>query len=164
MNFQERISSGKSGVCLCPAHEDSTPSMSVSFRDGKTLVYCHAGCNISEILEAAGLTISDLFSNERPMFKSDARLNLRRIIRKWRDVALNDVCKRLREKEALLGQIDRKHGSSPFPKTPFAGDSEDDWDILEVAYKGYTALEYDFERLNSKSFTLWSDVYKERGA
>jgi putative DNA primase/helicase len=33
-----------SGMCLCPAHEDATPSLKVSEQNGKVLVHCFAGC------------------------------------------------------------------------------------------------------------------------
>jgi putative DNA primase/helicase len=32
------------GMCLCPAHEDTTPSLKVSEQNGKVLVHCFAGC------------------------------------------------------------------------------------------------------------------------
>lgn len=36
----------------CPAHADSTPSLSVSEKDGKILVYCHGGCPQDQVLSA----------------------------------------------------------------------------------------------------------------
>lgn len=40
------------GMCRCPAHEDSTPSLSV--RPGRTrlLLHCFAGCSASDVLRA----------------------------------------------------------------------------------------------------------------
>lgn len=36
---------GRGGLCRCPAHEDRSPSLSVSeTRDGRVLVHCFAGC------------------------------------------------------------------------------------------------------------------------
>ena len=48
---------------LCPSHAN-TRSLTLSIRDGddgRTLVKCHAGCSIDEVLGAVGLTINDLF-------------------------------------------------------------------------------------------------------
>jgi hypothetical protein len=44
---------GRSGSCPCPAHEDRTPSLSVSeTRDGRVLVHCFAGCSQSAVIDA----------------------------------------------------------------------------------------------------------------
>ena len=46
----------------CPAHDDNTPSLSILFNpDGRTLIHCHAGCEASDILEAIGLSLTDLY-------------------------------------------------------------------------------------------------------
>jgi RecA-family ATPase len=36
---------GRDWMCLCPAHDDHNPSLSITERDGKTLVICRAGCD-----------------------------------------------------------------------------------------------------------------------
>lgn len=44
---------GAGWMARCPAHEDSTPSLSISeTRDGKLLVYCHAGCSQDAVTAA----------------------------------------------------------------------------------------------------------------
>jgi putative DNA primase/helicase len=46
------------GACLCPAHEDTTPSLKVSEQNGRILVHCHAGCpqeNVIWALKQKGL-------------------------------------------------------------------------------------------------------------
>jgi len=53
----------RSWVACCPAHDDHNPSMSVSERDGKILVHCHAGCSGEEIVSALGLKMKDLFTD-----------------------------------------------------------------------------------------------------
>lgn len=61
----DRVStSGDGYVACCPAHPDSNPSLSVSEgTDGRVLLYCHAmECEASEIVEAIGLKMSDLFA------------------------------------------------------------------------------------------------------
>ena len=35
---------GSYGTAICPAHHDRHPSLSITERDGKLLVKCHAGC------------------------------------------------------------------------------------------------------------------------
>ena len=40
------------GHVHCPAHEDSTPSLSITEKDGKILVYCHGGCPQDRVLSA----------------------------------------------------------------------------------------------------------------
>ncbi len=48
---------------LCPAHEDHTPSLTISEGgDGRVLLYCHAGCSLQAILEKCGLNEKDLFA------------------------------------------------------------------------------------------------------
>lgn len=47
-------------VACCPAHEDSNPSMSITEKDGKILLHCHAGCSAESIVGAVGLSMSDL--------------------------------------------------------------------------------------------------------
>lgn len=45
----------------CPAHEDKKASLSISVKEGKILLYCHAGCATEAILDAIGLKPKDLF-------------------------------------------------------------------------------------------------------
>lgn len=47
--------------CCCPAHEDHTPSLSVSEgNDGRVLLHCFAGCASEAVVAAMGLTMADL--------------------------------------------------------------------------------------------------------
>ncbi|HZZ21491.1 MAG TPA: toprim domain-containing protein [Roseiarcus sp.] len=43
---------GAGYVCECPAHADLRPSLSVTPRDGRVLVHCHAGCTQSAVVGA----------------------------------------------------------------------------------------------------------------
>ncbi|MCK4414944.1 MAG: hypothetical protein KAY32_15525 [Candidatus Eisenbacteria sp.] len=48
----------------CPAHEDRTPSLSVSEgEDGRVLIRCHAGCSIEDVIAALELRMADLFDD-----------------------------------------------------------------------------------------------------
>jgi hypothetical protein len=65
--------SGKGWTGRCPAHDDHSPSLSISVgRGGNVLVFCHAGCSVEEIVNALGLTLTDLFPNvdHRPAMRS----------------------------------------------------------------------------------------------
>ncbi|TMJ12594.1 MAG: virulence protein [Alphaproteobacteria bacterium] len=44
--------SQRSGLCRCPAHDDSRPSLSVRVGRSRLLLHCFAGCTASEILRA----------------------------------------------------------------------------------------------------------------
>ena len=44
---------GSYGTARCPGHDDRAPSLSVTDgRDGRLLVYCHAGCGQEDVIEA----------------------------------------------------------------------------------------------------------------
>jgi len=50
--------------CTCPCHRDKKPSLSITHKGNKTLIYCFAGCSTINILSSVGLTIKNLFDNE----------------------------------------------------------------------------------------------------
>jgi len=56
-----RTGTRKWAAC-CPAHDDSGPSLSVKDDGDRLLVHCFAGCTASEVVEAMGLTLRDLFN------------------------------------------------------------------------------------------------------
>lgn len=47
-------------AALCPAHADSTPSLSIAWGEGKVVLHCQAGCEFSDVLSALSLKPSDL--------------------------------------------------------------------------------------------------------
>ena len=56
---------GSGWTARCPAHDDHTPSLSVSVgRDGRVLLKCFSGCPVESITAAMGLKMSDLFSDD----------------------------------------------------------------------------------------------------
>jgi hypothetical protein len=57
--FQARRA-GSSYMATCPAHDDRTPSLSITEKEGKILLHCLGGCNVKDVLGAAGLTFEDL--------------------------------------------------------------------------------------------------------
>jgi len=57
----------QSWMACCPAHEDKSPSMTITEKDdGRVLVHCFAGCSVDEILGSVGLTFDDLFPEREP--------------------------------------------------------------------------------------------------
>ena len=51
----------RAGSFRCPAHQDRTPSLSITLgSDGRWLVHCHAGCAPEVVLAAVGLSFHDL--------------------------------------------------------------------------------------------------------
>jgi len=53
-------------IAKCPAHDDGSPSLSVSDIGDKVLIHCHAGCSPYEVLDAVGLEINDLYPPRDP--------------------------------------------------------------------------------------------------
>ncbi len=51
--------------CKCPAHDDKQASLTVTSGRDSTLIHCHAGCSIENVLSAAGLKKYDLFYQEK---------------------------------------------------------------------------------------------------
>jgi hypothetical protein len=62
-------------IARCPAHQDGTPSLSVTevSNGERVLIHCHAGCGALDILESVGLDWSALYpegENYSPLFKN----------------------------------------------------------------------------------------------
>ena len=57
---------GDTVQCRCPAHDDAHASLTVSMGEKGVLIFCHAGCSLENILDAAGLRMQDLFFYDLP--------------------------------------------------------------------------------------------------
>jgi 5S rRNA maturation endonuclease (ribonuclease M5) len=56
----------------CPAHEDRVASLSVRTGEaGRVLVHCHAGCDPEAVVAALGLTMRELFTDDRDQERGD---------------------------------------------------------------------------------------------
>ena len=52
-----------SWLACCPAHDDKNPSLGITEKDDKLLLHCLShDCNVSDIVHAVGLELSDLFA------------------------------------------------------------------------------------------------------
>ena len=84
----------KQYMARCPAHDDKAASLSVTSRqDGAILLYCHAGCEVSDILSAMGLEMRDLYPAPQPS-ATTARGQEAEYI--YRDRAGNQILKKTR--------------------------------------------------------------------
>jgi hypothetical protein len=56
---------GKRWIARCPSHPDRRPSLSIARgRNGRTLLYCYAGCGIDAIARALGIGVQQLFGDD----------------------------------------------------------------------------------------------------
>lgn len=62
-HFQIVRRHGDSAQCRCPSHPDEQASLTISKGRKCTLFRCHAGCNLDDILQAAGIEKKDTFYN-----------------------------------------------------------------------------------------------------
>jgi DNA primase len=55
----------QSFTALCPSHDDRHNSLSIAAgSDGRVLLFCFAGCDVRDVVEALGLELKDLFDHE----------------------------------------------------------------------------------------------------
>lgn len=52
-------------TALCPVHDDKKPSLSVSEKNGRILLRCHAGCSFEDICAALGIEAYQLFTDTK---------------------------------------------------------------------------------------------------
>lgn len=60
---------GDRAVAQCPAHEDRTPSLSLTATQDRTLIYCHAGCDLNDVLAALEMGKADLFDEPSTTYR-----------------------------------------------------------------------------------------------
>ena len=84
--------SGRNGryKARCPAHDDRGPSLAITDgADGRVLVHCFAGCDVHQVVSAAGLTLSDLFPpddfRKSTKYERKPRKNYRAIVENARN-------------------------------------------------------------------------------
>ena len=61
----KRSRNGASASCICPSHSDNKASLTITKKDGKTIMKCFAKCPTENILEAVNLKMSDLFETDK---------------------------------------------------------------------------------------------------
>ncbi len=64
--FGAKQTSNGSYIAKCPAHNDSTPSLSISQgNNGNVVIHCHAGCPAHLVLAQKGLTMASLWNTQQ---------------------------------------------------------------------------------------------------
>lgn len=64
--FKVKQNGNGKAKCVCPAHNDKEASLVISKgEDGKTVMRCFAGCEVTDILEKVNLKMSDLFEEDQ---------------------------------------------------------------------------------------------------
>lgn len=61
---------GRNGswTACCPAHDDKSPSLAIREEGGKVLLHCFGGCEVSAIVGALGMDMTDLFPPNEPKY------------------------------------------------------------------------------------------------
>lgn len=74
LNKVRRTGNGRYIAC-CPAHVDHTPSLAIrELDDGRVLIKCFSGCSAEAVLDAIGLTFSDLFAEPLQQYAKPERV------------------------------------------------------------------------------------------
>lgn len=120
--FAELVHARRSGrgrwTARCPAHEDGSPSLSIKEgRDGRVLLYCFAGCSLTAILQALGLSIRDVFAGEPLTLQRKALLAREREARgaqlERERMARREAWERFRKLQAIVNALGGKLMRSP---------------------------------------------------
>lgn len=62
-----------SWIARCPSHEDRLPSLTVKSLDDRVLIHCFAGCGAIDVLDALGLSWTDVYADRLPADRSPIR-------------------------------------------------------------------------------------------
>lgn len=62
---------GRKWQARCPAHQDKSPSLTISEGNKGIVMFCHAGCSITDVCAAIGLHPKDLFYEKLKTIKSE---------------------------------------------------------------------------------------------
>lgn len=89
---------GRGWQCLCPVHDDRSPSLSASVEGGRLLLYCHAGCSFDQVRSALGIVKASVGHAPRPP-REDAPY----IAPNWRAMVKADRPQEVERREVMLG-------------------------------------------------------------
>lgn len=55
----------------CPSHQGKSRSLAIREIDDRLLIHCFAGCDVHEVVSAAGLELSDLFEATNDYYRKN---------------------------------------------------------------------------------------------
>jgi hypothetical protein len=67
------VMSGEVFNCRCPAHADKKASLSITLREDRILMFCHAGCHMRDICKAMGIEPYQLFESSKAELETRQR-------------------------------------------------------------------------------------------
>jgi hypothetical protein len=127
------IGDGYTARCPGPlhAHGDRRPSLRITEgRDGRTLIKCFVGCDVADIVTAAGLRMSDLFAEPSSTPRQEMRPEVR--------AALVDLNKHLTKRERVIEPVviltTPKNLDAAIARALELADV--DQEIVQIAFKG----------------------------
>ena len=89
---------GEQYYACCPVHDDKSPSMGVTEKDGKVLIHCFScGATGQEVVQALGLPVSALFRDKK---RGDIPNQL--IEKAWEDVWYIEIFENEKRKGARI--------------------------------------------------------------
>ena len=68
-----RHSGDDKATARCPAHEDKTPSLSITRKSDRVLLHCFSGCELEAVVAAIDWTLPDLFISDESWHAYEAR-------------------------------------------------------------------------------------------
>lgn len=129
--------SGNQFNALCPSHDDRKNSLSVTEKEGRILLFCHAGCDFKDICDALGIHPSRLF----PEFSANSAMKNE----------IEAVYDYVDEKENLLFQVIRLKDKAFFNRQPLPNGG---W---ENNLKGVRRVLYRLPKLKAKQASSADD-------
>ena len=94
-------------IARCPAHDDGTPSLSVTEIESgnRLLIHCHGGCGALDVLQKIGLDWSALYPDDaesyRPLWRSNTE-------QKAIDDMIVAIAQAKRDKGERLNEVDKQ--------------------------------------------------------
>jgi hypothetical protein len=144
-------------IACCPAHEDKNPSLTIRETGDKILIYCWAGCSVSDICSAIGITVADLFHDSNHYhYTPDPQLERWRAaevkLERWRQVEIVRCAEALRGRDHIIHQIDAVVAAGFLTEDEVTN-------LLASEYEDYNTIEWRFEQLvrNENTLELWRE-------